>query len=90
VNVGTKELKNRLSEYLRRVRRGAVVHVTDRGKVVAEIRPVPAAKDRQEAVLNELAAEGVVTRGRGSFRDFEPVPLARRVLVSRWIVDERR
>ncbi|MGH7858308.1 MAG: type II toxin-antitoxin system Phd/YefM family antitoxin [Candidatus Binatia bacterium] len=90
MKVGTKELKNRLSEYLRRVKRGSVVQVTDRGKVVAEIRPVPAAKDPDEAVLNDLAAEGVVTRGKGAFRDFAPVPLARRVLVSRWIIEDRR
>ena len=37
--VGVKELKNRLSEYLRDVRRGTRVLVTDRSTVVAEIRP---------------------------------------------------
>jgi antitoxin (DNA-binding transcriptional repressor) of toxin-antitoxin stability system len=37
--VGVKELKNRLSEYLREVRRGTRVLVTDRSTVVAELRP---------------------------------------------------
>jgi prevent-host-death family protein len=37
--VGVRELKNRLSEYLREVRRGESVLVTDRGKVVAELSP---------------------------------------------------
>ncbi len=37
--VGVRELKNRLSEYLRRVAEGEVVIVTDRGRVVAELRP---------------------------------------------------
>jgi antitoxin (DNA-binding transcriptional repressor) of toxin-antitoxin stability system len=36
--VGVKELKNRLSEYLREVRRGTRVLVTDRSTVVAEVR----------------------------------------------------
>jgi antitoxin (DNA-binding transcriptional repressor) of toxin-antitoxin stability system len=36
--VGVRELKNRLSEYLREVRLGTTVLVTDRGTVVAEIR----------------------------------------------------
>jgi len=90
MKVGTKEIKNRLSHYLRRVKRGTVVHVTDRGKVVAEIRPAAAAKDREDAILNELAAEGLVTRGHGGFKDFEPIPLRRRALLSRWIIDERR
>ena len=37
--VGIRELKNRLSEYIRLVREGEVVMVTDRGEVVAELRP---------------------------------------------------
>ena len=90
MKVGTKQLKNQLSEYLRRVRRGAVVHVTDRGKVVAEIRPAPAGKNREDAILNELAAEGLVTRGKGIAGDFSPVPLGKRALASRWIIEERR
>ena len=36
--VGVRELKNRLSEYLRRVRQGEEIFVTDRGRVVAELR----------------------------------------------------
>ena len=37
--VGIRELKNRLSEYVRLVRSGEEVLVTDRGEVVAELRP---------------------------------------------------
>lgn len=37
--VGIRELKDRLSEYLRRVRDGESVLVTDRGEVVAELTP---------------------------------------------------
>lgn len=36
--VGIKELKNRLSEYVRLAAAGERVLVTDRGKVVAELR----------------------------------------------------
>ena len=36
--VGIRELKARLSQYIREVRRGEVVLVTDRGEVVAELR----------------------------------------------------
>ncbi|MGH7857687.1 MAG: type II toxin-antitoxin system Phd/YefM family antitoxin [Candidatus Binatia bacterium] len=36
--VAVKELKNRLSAYLREVAGGETVLVTDRGKVVAELR----------------------------------------------------
>jgi antitoxin (DNA-binding transcriptional repressor) of toxin-antitoxin stability system len=37
--VGLRELKNRLSRYIRDVRSGHTVAVTDRGHVVAELRP---------------------------------------------------
>ncbi len=36
--VGIRELKNRLSEYLREVRLGITILVTDRGTAIAEIR----------------------------------------------------
>lgn len=40
--VGVRELKNRLSEYLRLVRNGEEILVTDHGEVVAELRqPMP-------------------------------------------------
>jgi antitoxin (DNA-binding transcriptional repressor) of toxin-antitoxin stability system len=37
--VGVRELKNRLSEYLREVKAGESILVTDRGEVVAELAP---------------------------------------------------
>ena len=37
--VGIRELKNRLSHYVRKVEAGDVVIVTDRGRVVAELVP---------------------------------------------------
>ena len=36
--VGIRELKNHLGEYLRLVRRGERILVTDRGEVMAELR----------------------------------------------------
>lgn len=49
--VGVKELKNRLSAYLKEVQAGTVVLVTDRGTVVAELR---------EPTLTSLPASGTV------------------------------
>jgi len=40
VEVGVRELKNSLSSYLRRIRAGETVLVTDRGAPVARIIPV--------------------------------------------------
>ena len=39
VRVGTRELKNKLSEYLRRVKKGQTIIVTERGNVVAQLMP---------------------------------------------------
>ena len=63
--VAIKELKNRLSHYLRDVSSGEIVLVTDRGKVVAELRK-PTAGARGDAfaeALEPLAAEGLLHLG---------------------------
>jgi prevent-host-death family protein len=90
MKVGTKELKNRLSEYLAHVRRGETVHVTARGKVVAEIRPVTDQTMPDEEVLRQLAAEGAVTPGTGALRDIQPIRPRRPVRMSRFIIEDRR
>jgi antitoxin (DNA-binding transcriptional repressor) of toxin-antitoxin stability system len=63
--VAVRELKNRLSAYLREVAQGEVVLVTDRGRVVAELRrpsgDVPATT--LDDALARLHAAGVLTPG---------------------------
>ena len=56
--VGIAELRQNLSEYLRRVERGERLVVTDRNRPVAELGPPPASGDR----LDRLIAEGKVSR----------------------------
>jgi prevent-host-death family protein len=73
MRVGTKELKNRLSHYLRRVRAGEPVFVMDRNQVIAEIRAVASAPEAEETLLDEMAADGTLTRGSGRLEDFKPV-----------------
>jgi len=63
--VGIRVLKNRLSEYLRYVRRGETIVVTDRGDVVAEIVPPGRAHDGQlDPRLLEAARKGEIRLGR--------------------------
>ena len=63
--VGVKELKAKLSEYLRLAKRGEIILVTDRGEAVAELRPArrqaPTADDL-DRVLDALADAGEITR----------------------------
>jgi antitoxin (DNA-binding transcriptional repressor) of toxin-antitoxin stability system len=63
--VGVRELKNRLSEYIRLVRSGEGLLVTDRGQVVAELAP-PGQASADATVppgLAALARRGLVTLG---------------------------
>lgn len=55
--VGIKELKNKLSHYIRLVASGETVLVTDRDEVVAEL--VPPRPGRAEAVQDAHLAEAV-------------------------------
>ena len=74
MNVGTKDLKNRLSHFLRLVRDGDVVNVMDRGEVIAQLRRVQRARSpKDEAVLGQLARDGLLTRARGRLQDLRPV-----------------
>jgi antitoxin (DNA-binding transcriptional repressor) of toxin-antitoxin stability system len=64
-SVGVKQLKSRLSEYLRLVRGGETVLVTDRDEVVAELRPTRRRLDRVDTLdelLESLAERGEITR----------------------------
>ena len=71
--VGIRELKNRLSEHLRIVRDGEEILVTDRGKVVAELRP-PASGPGNDAhpALVRHARAGRARIGAPNRRDLYP------------------
>lgn len=66
--VGIRQLKAKLSEYLREVQRGEVFLVTDRDRVVAELRParsdLPPTGDELDRAIEALAASGDVLRAR--------------------------
>jgi prevent-host-death family protein len=59
------QLKARLSEYVRLVKAGETVLITERDEVVAELRPArrqTPMPDRLEELLDTLAAAGEITR----------------------------
>ena len=58
MKVGTRELKGRLSEYMRRVKAGQTIIVTERGKVIGQIVPVkPSLEERIKATVTAGIAE---------------------------------
>lgn len=91
MQVGTRELKNRLSHYLRQVSQSKEsIYVTDRGEIVAELRPVA---DRREAgeVLLELGSKGVLSPADGRrFRSFKPIRPKRSVSLAGIVLEDRR
>jgi antitoxin (DNA-binding transcriptional repressor) of toxin-antitoxin stability system len=70
--VGVRELKNRLSEYLRLVRNGEEILVTDRGQVIAELRqPSPRVALPYPALL-EVVRQGRARVGPPNHPDLYP------------------
>ena len=69
-NVGVRELRQNLSVYLDRVKKGEALTVTEHGAAVAILRPLPSAS----TVLARLVAEGRAAAPARSIRNL-PRPL---------------
>ncbi len=66
-SVNVAELKNRLSHYLRAVRRGESLLVRNRERVIARIDPVGGSAVGDEADrLSELESRGILRRAKGA------------------------
>jgi prevent-host-death family protein len=92
-SVGLRELKNRLSEYVREVRSGDHVLVTDRGEVVAELLPPGQGLDESGVPpgLMALARKGHMTLGATNEATLYPKlsPLLKRHRASTLLDEER-
>lgn len=53
ITVGVRDLKARLSEYLRKVKRGQTIVITDHGQPVGRILPVEQTLDEKLQALQE-------------------------------------
>jgi prevent-host-death family protein len=88
VTVGVRELKNRLSHYLRDVKKGRPITITERGQSVAILIPVENHPDAR--IAGELSREGI-----GSWKGGKPKGASRRVTVkgkpvSQIVLEDRR
>jgi prevent-host-death family protein len=66
-SVGVRELRQRASELLRRVQAGETIEITDRGRPVALLGPIPEA-----GALAQLEAAGDLVRGRQRLEELPP------------------
>ena len=87
--VGVRELRTRLSAYLRAVAQGRTVTIGDRRRRPVA-RLVPVARAAEDDVLDRLAARGVLQRGVGK-PSCKPrvVSRSRKRLVSDIVIESR-
>lgn len=88
IRVGTRELKSKLSEYLRRVKKGETIIVTERGKAVAQF--MPASQSVEERIW------AMVDAGLADWNGKKPKPHKPKIinktgrLISDMVVEDRR
>jgi prevent-host-death family protein len=71
--VGVRELRQNLSVYLRRIEAGETLEVTEHGRPVARLGPLPPAR---MGVLDRLIAEGRAYPGKGgNLAEWEPIDI---------------
>ena len=76
MRVGLREANQRFSKIIKAVRAGNEVVLTDRGKPIARVTPIPEERDI-EAVLDQMAAEGFLIRAtkRGPMPYRKPIKI---------------
>jgi prevent-host-death family protein len=83
--VGVRELRQNLSVYLRRVKAGESLEVTERGRPVARLEPVSEASD----VIERLERKGLIAkRATRSPAEIPTFPRVRAARPSKEILDE--
>lgn len=86
--IGIRELKNKLSAILRRVKAGETVIVTDRNEPFAVI--LPAGREDVEATARRLAAGGRVSWSGGKPTGLRRAPKVEASPASDAVVEDRR
>jgi prevent-host-death family protein len=86
--VGIRELKNNLSQYLDKVKRGDSLGITDRGKIIAYILPAEKSPNFEELIR-------MVREDKAAWRGGKPAGSVKRVEaigrpVSEIVIEERR
>ena len=87
-HVGVRELKNRLSRYLKRVQGGEEIVVTERGQSVARIVPVHISSLKR--ALEPMLREGAVRWSGGKPRGASRRPVIRGRTLADMVIEDRR
>jgi prevent-host-death family protein len=86
--VGVRELKNKLSQYLKQVKAGERLAVTERGEIIAYLTPAQKSPEYERLVA-------LVRDGRGTWKGGKPAgskhpPKLEGKPVSEIVIEERR
>ena len=88
LTVGVRELKSRLSAYLRRVKLGETLVITEHGKPVGRLIPQGQSLDQR---LEELQQAGLIRRGGRKLSPTRPLARLRgKKSVAEVILEDRR
>jgi prevent-host-death family protein len=85
MEVGIRELRNQLSKWVARVRKGEEVVITDRGKPVARLVPVGG-----ESNFDRLVREGFIRPPRSKRRTRGMPRVKAKGSVSELVIEDRR
>lgn len=91
--IGIRELKNKLSAYIREVRAGARILISDRDTVVAELHApglVSIAGGPEDPLLTQWVQSGMVRLARSEKRDLVVSPVRLPDGISLHLLDEDR
>jgi len=72
LRVGTRELKTKLSEYMRRVKSGQTIVVTEHGKPIGQIVPVKASVEER---LRAMVATGLAEWDGQRLKPYKPTAI---------------
>ncbi len=90
--VGSREFKNRMGRYMKAVRQGQSLLLTERGKPVAKVvppDPEPAEEPTLTDVLKKLEAEGKIRLAKRPLGKLRAIP-SRGKSASEMIIEDRR
>lgn len=90
--VGSREFKNRMGRYLRAVRKGQSLVITDRGQPVAKVSPPDQPANSDDALqirLQELEAQGLIRLAKRPLSIFKAIP-SRGKPASKMLIEDRR
>jgi len=85
--VSAKELKNRLGRYLKKVKGGETLVVTERGKPIARIVPLDLAPEAKLKLMEEL---GLLVPPEGELEAIEPLVTPKQSIAEMLVADRKR